>query len=214
MTWLQGGPFLEISFLLTLDLDRQSFIDNILTKLKSFKPTVDFVTTETELKEKITEFNIGNPDDDKDANSKVYHQTQIPIYVDTDVKRKSILSLRQISDKLVVVDFWFFGSEFDAPEWNQVGLTNEQLPIFKDLLNKLFDTFDFVIGTVGYEVSVTDLFDTGDTWPNEKYNLDNIKRQSLQIDNYFSLIVANKKHIDLHDINGVLTTGQRQTIGT
>lgn len=213
MTWLQGGPFLEVSFLLTLDLDRQSFIDNILTKLKSFKPTVDFVTTETELKEKIIEFNIGNPDDDKDANSKVYHQTQIPIYVDTDVKRKSILSLRQISDKLVVVDFWFYGSEFDAPEWNQIGVTNEQLTIFKDFLNKLFDTFDFIIGTVGYEISVIDLFFTGDTWPNEKYNLDNIKRQSLQVDNYFSYIVANKKHIDLHDINGVLTTGQRQTIG-
>lgn len=214
MTWLEGGPFLEISFLLTLELDRQSFFDNIVTKLKSFKPTVDFATSETELEEKITEFNIGYPDDEKDRNTKVYHQTQIPIYVDTDVKRKSILSLRQISDKLVAVDFWFFGSKWDAPEWNQVGITNEQLPIFKDFLSKLFDTFDFVIGTVGYEVSVTDLFDTDDTWPDEKYSLDNINRQSLQVDNYFSLIVANKKYIDLHDINRVLTKGQRQTIGT
>ena len=214
MNWLQGGPFLEISFLLTLELDRQSFADNILTKLKSFKPTVDLATTEEELKEKITEFDIGYPDDDQDTNSKVYHQTQIPIYVDTDVKRKSVLSLRQVSNKLVAVDFWFFGSEWDAPEWNQVGITNEQLPIFKDFLNKLFETFDFVIGTVGYEVSVTDLFDTGDTWPNENYNLDNINKQSLQVGNSFSLIVANKKYVDLHDINRVLTAGQRQTLGT
>mgnify|MGYP001767539963 CR=1 FL=1 len=214
MNWLQGGPFLEISFLLTLELDRQSFADNILTKLKSFKPTVDLATTEEELKEKITEFDIGYPDDGQDTNSKVYHQTQIPIYVDTDVKRKSVLSLRQVSNKLVAVDFWFFGSEWDAPEWNQVGITNEQLPIFKDFLNKLFETFDFVIGTVGYEVSVTDLFDTGDTWPNENYNLDNINKQSLQVGNSFSLIVANKKYVDLHDINRVLTAEQRQTLGT
>jgi hypothetical protein len=92
-----------------------TFVDNILTKLKSFKPTVDFAITETELKEKITEFDIGYPYDDKDPNTKVYHQTQIPIYVDTDVKRKSILSLRQVSYKLVAADFWFFGSEWDAP---------------------------------------------------------------------------------------------------
>jgi hypothetical protein len=134
--------------------------------------------------------------------------------VDTDVKRKSILSLRQISEKLVAVDFWYFGSEWDVPEWNQIGITNEQLPIFKDFLNKLFDSFDFVIGTVGYEVSVTDLFDTDNIWPDEKYNLENIKRQSLQVANYFSHIVANKKHIALHDISRVLTVGQRQTLGT
>jgi hypothetical protein len=214
MTWLQGGPFLEISFLLTLKLDRQSFVDNILTKLNTFIPIVALATTETELKEKISEFEIGYPYDDKDPNTKILHQTQIPIYVDTDVKRKSILSLRQISEKLVAVDFWFFGSEWDVPEWNQIGITNEQLPIFKDFLNKLFDSFDFVIGTVGYEVSVTDLFDTDDIWPDEKYNLENIKRQSLQVANYFSHIVANKKHIDLHDISRVLTVGQRQTLGT
>ena len=122
------------------------------------------------------------------------------------------MSLTQISNKLVAVDFWFFASEWDAPEWNQVGITYEELPIFKDFLNKLFDTFDFVIGTVGYEVSVTDLFDTGDTWPNEKYNLDNINRQSLQVDNYFLLIIANKKHIVLIDTNRVLTIGQRQIL--
>jgi hypothetical protein len=212
MTWLQGGPFLEISFLLTLELDRKSLADNILTTLKSLKPTVGFATTETELKEKILEFEVGYLDDDNDLISKVYHQTQIPIYVDIDCKRKSILSLRQVSDNLIAVDFWFFGSELDAPEWNQVGITIEQLPFFKEFLYKLFDTFDFAIGTVGYEVSVTDLFDTNETWPNEKYNLDNINNKLLQVDNYFSLIIANKKYLDFHETNRILTTGQKQTL--
>jgi hypothetical protein len=198
MTWLQGGPFLEISFLLTLESDRQSLADNILTTLNSFEPIVEFATTETVLKEKISEFEIGYLEDDKDPTSKVYHETQIPIYVDIDGKRKSILSLRQVSDKFIAVDFWFYGSVWNAPEWNQVGITIEQLPLFKDFLNKLFDTFDFVIGTMGYEVSVTDLFDTNETWPNEKYNLDNINKQLLNIDNYFSLIIANQKYVDLH----------------
>jgi hypothetical protein len=214
MTWLQGGPFLEISFLLTLELDRQSFVDSILTKLKSVNPTVELATTVNDLKEKISEFDIGYAYDDKDPNSKFIHQAQIPVYVDTDGKRKSILSLRQISDKLVAVDFWFFGSEWDAPEWNQVGITERHLPIFKDFLNSLFDTFDFIVGTMAYENSVTDLFATGDTWPNDKYSLDNINKQSFQVDHYFLIIIANKKYIDLHDINGVRKIGQRQTLET
>jgi hypothetical protein len=212
MIWLQSGPFLEISFLLTLDLGRPSFVNRILTKLKSFKPTVEHVATEAELKEKINEFNIGYPFDDKDPNSKVLHQIEIPVYVEIDVKRKSVLSLRQVSGKLVAVDFWFYGSESDAPEWNQVGITEKQLPIFKDLLFKLFDTFDFVLGTVAYENSVTDLFDIAVGWPDEKYKIENISRQLLQSDNYFLLIIANKKHIDIQEISGTRTIGYRQTL--
>lgn len=209
MTWLKGGPFLEISFLLTLELNRKSLAENILTKLKSFKPEVDFATTETGLIEKVSAFEIGYHDDDKDTSSKVYHQTQIPIYIDIDGKRKSILSLRQISNKLIAVDFWFYGSELDAPELNQKGITINQLPFFQDFLNTLFDTFDFVIGTMGYEISVTDLFDTNETWPNENYNLDNINKQLMQVDNYFLMIIANKKYVDLKGTNCVFTTEEK-----
>ena len=212
MTWLQGGPFLEISFVLTLEADRQSFVDRILNKLKFFKPSVEFATTENELKEKIREFDAGYPDDDKDLESKVYHSTQIPVFVNTDGKRKAILMLRQISQQLATIDFWFFASEWDEPEWNQKGISESQLPIFKDLLSNLFDTFDFIIGTIGYENSVTQLFDTTETWPNEKFNLNNINRQSLRVDHYFSFIVANKKYIELEDMEGLRTNGYKQTL--
>lgn len=197
MTWLQGGPFLEISFLLTLDSDRQSFADNILTKLKAFTPTVEFAISERELSEKINEFNIGYRYDDQDPNAKLLHSAEIPVYVKTDEKRKSILSIRQISDKFVAIDFWFFGSAWDAPEWGQKGITEEQMPIFKDFLSKLFYTFDYIVGTIGYEVSVTDLFDTKKTWPDEQYNLDNIDTKLVQGNNYFTMIIDNKKYIDL-----------------
>ena len=198
MTWLQGGPFLEVSFLLTLDSDRLSFADNILTKLKSFTPTVEFAISVSDLKEKVNEFNIGYRYDVQDPNSIFLHSSQIPVYVETDEKRKSILSLRQISDKLVAIDFWFFGSEMDAPEWNQNGITVNKMPIFKDFLNKLFDTFDFIVGTIGYEISVTDLFNTKKAWPDEQYNLENIDTRLVQGDNYFTLIIDNKKYIDLN----------------
>jgi hypothetical protein len=51
---------------------------------------------------------------------------------------------------------------------------------------------------VGYEVSVTDLFDTKNTWPDEQYNLDNIDTKLVQSGNYFTLIIDNKKYIDLN----------------
>ncbi len=212
MTWLQGGPFLEISFLLIPESDRQSFVDYILTSLKSFTPTVELAIAESELKEKITEFNVGYPYDEQNPNSIFLHSTKIPVYVDTDEKRKSILSIEQISDKLIVVDFWFYGDELDAPEWNQKGITESQVLVFHNFLHKLFDEFDFIIGTVGCEVSVTDVFDTDEGWPNEKYNLDNIDTDFLEGDNYFTLIIVNKKHIDLKDINGLMTVGQKQTL--
>ena len=212
MSWLQGGPFLEVSFLMALGADRQSCVDNIFSKLKSFKPTVELATTEIDLQEKLNEFIIGYPDDDKDPNSKFYHQAQIPVYVDTDGKRKSVLSLRQVSDKLVAVDFWFFGSQWDEPEWEQKGITENQIPLFKDMLNKLFDTFQFAIGTLGYENSVTDLFNTTDTYPSEEYRLDNISIDLLQVENYFTLIIADKSLIDLQDKQGLKVIGNKMIL--
>lgn len=211
MAWLKGGPFLEISFLLSLDTDRQTFIETILTKLKTFSPTVEIAAIE-ELKEKIEEFHNGYRENEQDPNSIVYHSTRIPIYIDIDGKRKSILALEQISSRLIEINFWLFGSELDAPEWNQKGITEKQIPNFKIVLHNLFDTFDFILGTIGYEVSTTDLFDTEDIWPSEKYNLDNIKRRALKGDNNLLTIITNKKHIDLEDIDGVNTNGQKQII--
>lgn len=209
MTWLQGGPLLEISFLLTLDTDREIFVETILTKLKSFSPTVEIAATGKLIKEKVEEFHYGYRDNEQDPNSIMHHSTQIPIYMDIDGKRKSILAFEQISSRLIEVSFWFFGSEFDVPEWNQKGITEKQIPSFKNVLHNLFETFDFTIGTIGYEVSTTDLFDTEDVWPSEKYNLDNIKRRALKGDNYFLTIIANKNHIVLQDIDGVQTNVQK-----
>jgi len=34
MSWLQGGPFLEVSFIMELKTDRQSFAGNLFSELK------------------------------------------------------------------------------------------------------------------------------------------------------------------------------------
>lgn len=204
--------FLEISFLLIIDSDRQTFVSNVLTKLKSFTPQPDIAISDTALGEKISEFVTGYPYEEQKSNSKIYHSTQIPIWIDIDGKRKSILSFEQLSEKLIAVEFCFFASEWDEPDWDQKGITKDQLPIFKILLHNLFDTFDYIIGTMGYEVSVADLFDTEETWPNEKYNLENLNMKSIQVSDYFSLIIVNKKYLDLKEVKEITTIGQKQII--
>jgi hypothetical protein len=209
MSWLQGGPFLEVSFLMVLEADRQTFVDNFFDKLKTFTPAVEFATPENDLQEKLLEFNVGYPDDETDPNSKFYHQTQIPVYVDIDGKRKSVLSLRQISQKLVAIDFWFFGEESDASEWNQKGITENQIPLFTDMLHRLFDTFHFLIATVGYENSVTDLFVTNETWPHEEYSRDNINTSLVQVNDYFTAIIADKNFVALKGIKDIKVVGDK-----
>ncbi len=196
MSWLQGGPFLEVSFIMMLETDKHSFVKTLLSKIKSFTPTIEFAISENELREKLTEFFIGYPDDEKDPNTKIYHQAQIPVYVNIDGKRKSILSLRQISQQLLTIDFWFYGDESDVPEWNQIGIADGQVYLFKNMLHSLFDAFNFVIGTVGYENSVTDLFDTAEAWPDESYIIENINEKLLSGENYFKLIIANGNKVN------------------
>jgi hypothetical protein len=211
MAWLQGGPFLEVSCILTLEKDRKSLVGDILTKLKSFSPAVEFAEEESLVSEKIIAFNNGYAYDSKNPDVFI-HEARIPVTIDTDGKRKAILSLSQLSETLMEMDFWFFGSVWDVPGWNQRGIKENELPIFHNLLDTLFDTFGFAIGTVGYEVSVINLFDTGEAYPNEKYNLNNLARQLMQTDHYFSYIIANKQKVDLQDIKGVRTTGNKQIL--
>ncbi len=212
MAWLRGGPILEISFLLPLGEDRRRFVDNLLVTFQSFTPVVELAASEEEVAEIIAAFDRGYPDDEDDPESKVSHSIQLPVYVHTDGKRKAVLSLQQLSGQLAAVDFWFFASVWDAPEWNQRGITKSQLPIFGNLLHRLFDAFDYIIGTMSYEYSVTNLFDRAGSWPDESYHPDNIKKQLLLGDHHFILIIANKKHIDLTDRNELRTDGQKQIL--
>lgn len=196
--------------MLPLETGRQTVINAVLSRIKSVKPTVTIALSEAQISEKIEKFCIGYLDNEHDPQSVRYHSTQIPVYINTDGNRKSILALEQISSTLVQINFWLFGSELDAPEWNQRGITETDFPVFKEFLHNLFDKFDFIIGTLGYEVSATDLFDTEDGWPSEKYSLDNLKRNAFEAGDHFLMIAVNKKYLDLTDVDGVVTSENKQ----
>jgi hypothetical protein len=63
----------------------------------------------------------------------------------------------------------------------------------------LFDEFGFVAGTIEFEVNAAELFQLATGWPDEGYNIDRLKKKSLISDNYFSVIIINKKHWVIED---------------
>lgn len=57
--------------------------------------------------------------------------------------RLALLYVEQLSDNMLLVDFRFFGSRSDAPEWNQTEVKNEDLTAFTDFLVDLYSIFKF-----------------------------------------------------------------------
>ncbi|MDG0808060.1 hypothetical protein [Cohnella rhizosphaerae] len=112
--WLQGGPFLEISLLIQEDK-----IYKIITRLSNHK-SVSIL--EENLEDKINQFEIGYLYDEQDSSSNRIHSTSINILANIQCKRKSVIYISKVAKDTILLNFCFFGSEFDAPEWGQLGI--------------------------------------------------------------------------------------------
>ena len=193
--WIRGGPLLEVSFLIEVRTSRQDFITQILTDLGKISLRVEVVPTNVELATVKEEFARGYPLDEKDAESVNVHSVSIPVYVHFKEHRKAYIRIQQISETLANISFDFFGSAHDAREWRQKGVKETDLPTFVDLLEKLFDVFEFPVGTIGLEYDSKDLFPIDVGWPNSGYDLRNLDMTRLtNIDaTHFICILLNKR---------------------
>lgn len=189
MSWLKGGPFLEVSFLHILNEGRENLVQELTEKLKASFDHFEIAIDSNILQGLISQFDTGYPFDEKAPDSYLIHSIQIPIYLTIEGRRKSVLSLEQVSDSLIVVDFWFFGSEWDAPEWDQIGIKDFQIEGFKKFLKDLYNTIQFPFGMIEVENDVKGIFDTDAGWPHESYNLENINEK--WINEYMMSIVKN-----------------------
>jgi hypothetical protein len=168
-----------VSFLMPLGADKRVFIESILSGIGELPTSVLLAIDVAEREKLVRAFVEGYYDDEKDLSSVVYNTAQIPLMVKICGSRKSVLHVSRVSDSLAVVDFWFFGSEWDEEEWGQLGIKSEQVPSFKDLLVELYDQFRFPLGTVGIEKNALELFDANSGWPDESYSLARINVESL-----------------------------------
>jgi len=194
--WIQGGPLLEVSFLIEFRISGQDFIEQILTNLKKVSTRVEVVPTDIEIAELEKQFATGYPFDEKDPKSVHLHSVSIPAYVHFEEKRKAYIRIQKLSEKLANISIDYFGSVHDTPEWGQSGIKDTDLPVFIDFLRKLFDIFEFPVGTVGIEYDSKDLFAIDEGWPNSGYDLANLDFTRIKnIDDTPFICILLKKNL-------------------
>jgi hypothetical protein len=197
--WLQGGPFLEVSFLLELKEEKTKTIQYIINKLSKVTNKVEIVDKNVD--EIIDFFDTGYPYDEEDPQSIYLHSLRLRLYVCLSRKRKATLQIEMVSPDALMVDFWFYGDEFDAPEWDQIGIKKGEFTGFASFFKELYSVYEFKIGGIAIEEDVLELFGFDETYPNECYCYENVSPDYfLKEPSPFLNIIWNEKYKKLSHI--------------
>ncbi|WP_336776832.1 hypothetical protein [Paenibacillus sp. MMO-58] len=130
MSWLQGGPFLEVSFI----MNDPTEMENIVSKLENCDVRIEVHNPP----EYLQQYYEGSLYDENDTNSVMIHQITLNLTVHTARLRRALLLVEKISSGLVSFSICFYGATTDAPEWNQPGVKGEELDEFIHLLISLY----------------------------------------------------------------------------
>lgn len=196
MNRLQGGPFYELSFLIKNQVDKESLVKQVffdLSKKRNFK----IHHTKEELAERVQLFVEGENEDNYPLRS-----LDIDAQIDISGSRKLRLFIAELSDELLKINFWFFGSLYDANEWNQIGLKESDKPEFRLFFEEAKEILEPILGTIAYEEDCSVLFDSEYTYPNKYYKIENltlekIKERIYRIVNEFEYCWINGNALNL-----------------
>lgn len=165
MEWLEGGPFLEISFLLELRKKKKEAIQDIINKLSKVTYKIEIV--DHNIDEMLNAFEKGHPFDSEDSQSIYLHSLRLRLYVYLSRKRKETLQIEKVSSNAIMVNFWFYGSKLDALEWEQVGILEDEIADFPNFFTELFSVYEYKVGGMALEEDVLGLFDCNEEYPSE-----------------------------------------------
>ncbi|MDG5786575.1 hypothetical protein QA612_03660 [Evansella sp. AB-P1] len=197
--WLQGGPFLEVSFITELKEKKSKAIQAIISRLSKLTNKVEIVDKNVD--EIIAFFERGYSFDEEDPHPIKLHSLRLRLYVNFPRKRKATLQIETVSSNALMVNFWFYGDEFDEPEWGQIGIRKEEFTDFTSFFEELYSVYEFKIGAIAIEEDVLDLFDCGETYPNERYRFKNVSSDYLfKEPSRFINIIWNEMYNELSHI--------------
>lgn len=190
-SWLQGGPFLQASFIQSFCGDRYRAwaVDTIKILEQLLKP-LEIALSPDELDAQITSFEKGYA---TGFENTIGHTLRLPIYINVSRKRRAEFVVDKASSTLLQVQFWFYGSQSDVPSWHMIGVTEKEFPQFKEIVLDLFRQFKFDVATLGYEMDTLDLFSSEKGWPDESYHLGNLNSRKLKD---FEMVVCRKGIFD------------------
>lgn len=196
MSWLLGGPFLELSFI----IEEVNQLDETIQQIQNTNVKIE-VHTPSEL---IMEFYEGYPYDEDDPGGKLIHQVKVNLTVHTLRKRNAILFIERIGPGLLCFTMCFFGDKMDVPEWNQPGVRHEELPEFIGLLVSLYRVINFVVGGLAIEEDVKALFNTKEEWPHDDYKVSNLLGEHIEntLNSFISVLVNNCLNVQVKGIQG------------
>ena len=200
MNWLEGGPYYELSFLIKNSEDKQSLLRTILSKLRE-ESTFEIVNSEEELDIKIEEYVRREVDEEV-----IRRNIDIHSILQISGRRKSRLNISELSEELVKVNFWFYGSIYDVEEWNQKGIQQKDKEAFKEFFNSVKIILDPILGTIAYEEDCEELFLTKILSPDRYFSIKN-----LSIENIRERINKNVNEFEFCWINGQIF-GKNQDI--
>lgn len=204
--WLQGGPFLEVSFILELKEKKQIVIQDIIKKLSTVRNKIEVV--DKNINEIIDFFDRGYFSDDADPLSINLHSLRLRLYVYVARKRKATLQLDMVSANALLVNFWFYASECDEPKWGQIGVKKEELTDFTRFLEELYFVYEFKIGATAIEEDVLKLFGFDEEYPKECYRFENLTPTYFLHDpSPFVNIIWNEKYKQLSPTFHTITEG-------
>gem|GEM_PF-5749736 len=164
--WLKGEPFLEVSFILPITDPKSTFLTYLIEKIRKLKYTVD--VKEGNLDAVILSFGNDMPGFAK-----------IPLVMHFPEERKSELCIEEIAiGKALQFTFFFYGGKEDLK--GQIGIRDDDLLKFTDLLRSLYHIFRFPLGIVAFETNCIEIiFSSDKTWPDDSYSPENINFEKL-----------------------------------
>ncbi|WP_438448466.1 hypothetical protein [Gorillibacterium sp. sgz5001074] len=173
MNWLQGGPLLELSFIIKEPIQ----IERVVSRLENADVKIEVHNS----LEYLRQYYEGYLYDVDDPHSVMIHQITLNLTVHTTRLRRALLFVEKISSNLVSFSICFYGDVDDAPEWNQPGVRDDELDEFIRLLISLYRELEYSVGSLAIEEDIKGLFDVNEGWPNEKYQLVNLNfKDNLQ----------------------------------
>lgn len=197
--WLQGGPFLEVSFILQLKEKKTKTVQDIIKKLSKVTSKIEIVDENVD--EIIDFFDRGYPYGEENLQTINLHSLRLRLYVYLLRKRKATLQLEMVSPNALMVDFLFYGDEYDEQEYDQVGIMKEEFTGFTSFLKELYSVYEFKIGGIAFEEDVLKLFGFEKTYPNECYRYENVSPDHyLKEPSPFVNIIWNEKYEKLSHI--------------
>lgn len=197
--WLQGGPFLEVSFLLELKEKKKETIKEIIFNLTKVTNRIEIY--DENVIEIIDFFDRGYPYDEEDPQTMYIHSLRLRLHVHLSRKQKATLQIEKVSSNAILVNFWFDGSNSDDVEWDRIGIKKEEITEFTNFLEELYFVYEFKIGGIAIEEDVLELLGFDETYPNECYRYENVSPDRfLQDSSHFIDIIWSEKYKKLSNV--------------